>query len=136
MKGRFATGTAIGSAMLIVGASLAARGVAGASGTDYAASLSAFEQMASVMTSPRCENCHTVTGFPRQGDDRHPHRLNVMRGKDGRGMAAMGCSTCHGRTNNSDSGVPGADDDWRLAPLRMGWEGLSVGELCRHLKRR
>jgi hypothetical protein len=28
--------------------------------------------------------------------------------------------------------VPGAAD-WHLAPLRMAWEGLSVGELCRAL---
>jgi hypothetical protein len=30
--------------------------------------------------------------------------------------------------------VPGADEDWHLAPLSMGWEGLSTAELYRHLK--
>ena len=30
--------------------------------------------------------------------------------------------------------MPGADEDWRLAPLAMGWEGLSEAALCRQLK--
>jgi hypothetical protein len=34
--------------------------------------------------------------------------------------------------NQAASGVPGAPD-WQLAPPRMAWEGLSVGELCRAL---
>ena len=49
-------------------------------------------------------------------------------------MAALNCATCHGRANNPASGVPGADEDWRLAPLSMGWEGLNSSELCSHLK--
>jgi hypothetical protein len=49
-------------------------------------------------------------------------------------MAALHCATCHGRANNLTSGVPGADEDWRLAPLSMGWEGLTRAELCGHLK--
>jgi hypothetical protein len=46
----------------------------------------------------------------------------------------MRCVTCHGKSNNRDSGVPGSDDDWHLAPLSMGWQGLSRRELCVHLK--
>ncbi len=97
-------------------------------------SIAAFAVMDRVLTSPRCQNCHTLTGSPRQGDDRHPHRLNVMRGVDGHGATAMACSTCHGRANNGASGVPGADEDWHLAPLAMGWEGLSPALRCAHLK--
>lgn len=102
--------------------------------TDRSASLAAFARMALVLMSPRCQNCHTVGGFPTQGDDRHRHLMNVMRGADGHGMPAMQCTTCHGKSNNGASGVPGADDDWHLAPLSMGWQGLSRGELCLHLK--
>jgi len=97
-------------------------------------SLQAFAVTDSVLTGPRCQNCHTLTDYPRQGDDRHPHRFNVMRGNNGRGASGLPCSTCHGRDNNSSSGVPGANEDWRLAPLSMGWEGLSPALRCAHLK--
>jgi len=92
-----------------------------------------FRAIAPVFQSPRCMNCHTNTSFPRQGDDRHRHTMNVARGASGHGAAAQPCSMCHQRANQAASGVPGADEDWHLAPLSMGWEGLTVGELCRHL---
>jgi hypothetical protein len=97
-------------------------------------SLEAFAVMDSVLTGPRCQNCHTLTDFPRQGDDRHPHRVNVLRGDNGRGAKGLPCSTCHGRANNPSSGVPGADEDWHLAPLSMGWESLSPALRCVQLK--
>jgi hypothetical protein len=97
-------------------------------------SVAAFTKIATVLTSPRCQNCHTLTNFPRQGDDRHPHRFNVTRGSADHGAAGLSCAACHGRANNTASGVPGADEAWRLAPLGMGWDDLSTSQLCRHLK--
>jgi hypothetical protein len=91
-----------------------------------------FRQMAAVLQHPRCMNCHTREEFPRQGDDRHRHAINVMRGPQDRGAPGLHCSTCHRAVNQRASGVPGAPD-WHLAPLRMAWEGLSTGELCRAL---
>ena len=121
------TALAVGGLVVLPGAAAPA--------PDHAAqSVAAFDQMALVMTSPRCQNCHTLTSFPRQGDDRHRHTMNVQRGVDGMGAPAMRCATCHGRANQAASGVPGADEAWRLAPLSMGWEGLSKAELCRQLK--
>ena len=35
--------------------------------------LAAWQQVYSVLTHPRCINCHTATNYPQQGDDRHPH---------------------------------------------------------------
>jgi len=96
-------------------------------------SVAAFERVAPVFRHPRCANCHTVTDFPRQGNDRHRHQLNVRRGPDGHGVAAQRCQACHQHANQAASGVPGADEDWHLAPLSMGWEGLSDSELCRNL---
>ena len=93
----------------------------------------AFRQMATVLTSPRCLNCHTSVDYPKQGDDRHRHQFRVSRGSDDRGVAAMTCSTCHQAINNTASGVPGAPN-WHLAPHSMAWEGLSVSKLCRTLK--
>jgi hypothetical protein len=96
-------------------------------------SAAAFSRISAVFRHPRCSNCHTVTDFPRQGDDRHRHAMNVRRGSDGHGVAAQHCRACHQRVNQDASGVPGADEDWHLAPLSMGWEGLSDSDLCRHL---
>jgi mono/diheme cytochrome c family protein len=98
---------------------------------DRARSAALFARIATVLEHPRCLNCHTSTDFPRQGDDRHPHIMQVKRGADGGGHPALRCTTCHGK-GNSPSGVPG-NDPWRLAPLTMKWEGLSVGEICRSL---
>ncbi|HZT04062.1 MAG TPA: hypothetical protein VFA39_17555 [Steroidobacteraceae bacterium] len=91
-----------------------------------------FEQMLPVLEHPRCMNCHTNTGFPRQGDDRHRHIMNVSRGADGHGAVGLRCSTCHQSGNQAASGVPGAPD-WHLAPLSMAWEGLTPSQLCRVL---
>jgi hypothetical protein len=90
-----------------------------------------FEPIATVLTHPRCMNCHTVTGFPRQGDLRLRHAQHVMRGADGKGSPAMRCTTCHQTSNQGR--VPGVKD-WHLAPLSMGWEGLSSGGLCAAIK--
>jgi mono/diheme cytochrome c family protein len=94
---------------------------------------SLFMQLVPVFQHPRCANCHPPDPFPRQGDDQHRHRFGVLRGPGDRGAAGAHCSTCHGTTNNSASGVPGAPD-WQLAPLRMAWAGLPPAELCRLMK--
>ncbi len=99
-------------------------------------SLRAFRAVASVLTSPRCLNCHVPGDGPLQGDDSHPHAMNVKRGADGKGSAALRCFACH-QTENTKflHGPPGAAD-WQLPPSKtpMAWKGLSTGELCRTLK--
>lgn len=97
-----------------------------------AQSAALFEQMLPVLQYPRCINCHTNTGFPRQGDDRHRHIMNVSRGPDDHGAVGLRCTTCHQSANQAASGVPGAAD-WHLAPLSMAWEGLTAAQLCRVL---
>ncbi|OKO92184.1 hypothetical protein AC629_01085 [Bradyrhizobium sp. NAS80.1] len=99
-----------------------------------AESRAAFAVVATVIGSPRCQGCHTQSEFPRQGDDQHRHLFNVMRGPDDGGALGLPCTTCHGQANNAASGVPGADEAWRLAPISMGWEGLTTADICRHLK--
>ncbi len=88
-----------------------------------------FRRIATVLQHPRCLNCHTTTNFPRQGDDRHPHYWGVMRGADNRGVETERCVFCHASNNNNTNGIPGRPD-WHLAPLTMGWEGLTPAELC------
>jgi hypothetical protein len=101
-----------------------------------AKSLWAFREVASVLTSPRCLNCHVPDDGPLQGDDDHPHAMNVKRGADGKGSAALRCFACHQSENAAVlHGPPGAAD-WQLPPPKtpMAWKGLSTGELCRTLK--
>jgi mono/diheme cytochrome c family protein len=97
-----------------------------------ARSEAAFRKIAAVLRDPRCMNCHTVTDFPRQGDDRHRHIMDVLRGQDGHGVPGQRCSTCH-MDANQVNGVPGAPK-WGLAPLSMGWEGLDDHQLADAIK--
>ena len=97
--------------------------------------LAAWQQVYSVLTHPRCINCHTATNYPQQGDDRHRHFANVVRGPVGKGVPALQCVTCHQGANADSTGVPGAHD-WHQAPLSMKWQNLndkifSSAEVCR-----
>lgn len=83
--------------------------------------LAAWQQIYSVMSHPRCINCHTAGGYPQQGDDRHRHLFNVVRGPEGKGVAALQCATCHQSPNADSTGVPGVEG-WHLAPLSMRWQ--------------
>lgn len=92
-----------------------------------------FQPLYEVLTHPRCMNCHTVTDFPRQGDERRRHDQLVVRGADNHGAPTLQCSACHQDENVADDAVPGAPH-WALAPLSMGWEGLDERGLCNALK--
>src|SRR6266478_7554297 len=99
--------------------------------------LTAWEQIYSVLTHPRCINCHTATNYPQQGDDRHRHFANVIRGAEGKGVAGLNCVSCHQSANAESTGVPGGHN-WHLAPLSMRWQDendqpLSSAVVCRSL---
>lgn len=99
--------------------------------------LQAWEQVYSVLTHPRCINCHTAGDYPQQGDDRHRHLFHIVRGPEGKGVAGLNCETCHHEENNDTVGVPGGHN-WHLAPLSMAWQTLddqplSSANLCRTL---
>lgn len=97
--------------------------------------LASWEQVYSVLTHPRCINCHTATNYPQQGDDRQRHFANVVRGPEGKGVPGLNCVSCHQETNVDSTGVPGGHD-WHLAPLSMKWQDrndnpLSSAAICR-----
>src|SRR6266702_828502 len=97
--------------------------------------LAAWQQVYSVLTHARCINCHTATNYPQQGDDRHRHFANIIRGREGRGVAALSCIGCHQEVNADSTGVP-VGPDWHLAPLSMRWQDandrpLSSAAVCR-----
>ena len=96
-------------------------------------SIELFKESAKVFRHPRCMNCHPKGDRPTQGDDLHPHVMNIQRGPKNQGAVALQCMACHGTVNNENSGVPGAPK-WALAPKSMGWQGLNDSELCRAIK--
>jgi len=103
---------------------------------DAAASAKAFLEVHKVFTSPRCQNCHPAGDAPLQGDDSRVHLQNVKRGKDGRGVTAMRCETCHQSTNLAGDHMPPGNPKWGLPSpeQKMVFVGRTPAELCRQLK--
>jgi len=95
-----------------------------------------FLEFVTVLRHPRCMNCHSRGDFPRQGDDGHPHTMNVRRGPDGHGVTAEKCTTCHQDHNLAGAHMPPGAPNWGLPPANMPmmWEGLSDGQICRSFK--
>jgi hypothetical protein len=98
----------------------------------------AFREVVSVLTSPRCINCHVpVESPPLQGDDSHPHTMKVARGADGKGAnPVMRCSNCHQEASVSTMHSPPGAPGWSMpsAATPMTWRGLSTAQVCRTLK--
>lgn len=95
-----------------------------------------FTAFVSVLRHPRCMNCHSRGDFPRQGDDGHPHAMNVRRGPDGHGVTAEKCSTCHQDHNLAGAQMPPGAPNWSLPPraVPMIWQGLTDAQICRSIK--
>lgn len=95
-----------------------------------------FAAFVSVLRHPRCMNCHSHGDFPRQGDDGHPHAMNVRRGPDGHGVTAEKCGVCHQDRNLSGEHLPPGAPNWSLPPPNtpMIWQGLTDGQICRSIK--
>jgi alcohol dehydrogenase (cytochrome c) len=107
----------------------------------------AWQAIYSVLTSPRCINCHPVAspalpGFygypqdcPRQTDNRHPHYYTVLRGDtfpfetaEGTGVVYPGmgtpferCTFCHGSQNDPVTGIPGTTNPDSTNPTAPFW---------------
>ncbi len=101
-------------------------------------SVALFDEMAKVITHPRCMNCHPVGDAPTQRDTMRPHQPPIVRGDEsGMGPIASRCFSCHTSKNvryvSAPGSVPG-HTPWQLAPKSMGWVGLTVGEICAQLK--
>ena len=96
----------------------------------------AFLEVAGVLQSPRCMNCHPAGDAPLQGDESRPHAMNVTRASIEAGLA---CTTCHQERNSEVVGVrggpPGAPR-WGLPARDMPlvFQGLTPSQLCEQLK--
>jgi hypothetical protein len=127
---------AVAFILAVIGVALSSTGAAPtepSSPNDQAASLAAWNEIATVLQNPRCLNCHQLNS-PLQGDSRRVHIPHVVRGPDDQGVGAMRCRNCHNNMgNNPTSGTPGGLH-WELAPVSMLWQGLSSAQLCRAVK--
>ena len=95
-----------------------------------------FTAFVPVLRHPRCMNCHSQGDFPRQGDDGHPHAMNVRRGPDGHGVTAEKCSVCHQDHNLAGAHLPPGAPNWSLPPAKipMIWQGLTDEQICQSIK--
>lgn len=106
------------------------------SAADSAASQAAFQDVYKVLMSPRCMNCHPSGEAPLQGDDSHPHVMDITRGKDGKGMYALKCVNCHQPENVPGANMPPGNPNWHLPPadMKMVFEGRTPRQLALQLK--
>lgn len=93
----------------------------------------AFLDVARVLQSPRCMNCHPAGDAPLRGDDARPHAMNVRRAIEKLGMR---CGSCHPLSNLAGAPMPPGAPNWHLPPevTPMVFQGKSPAELCRSLK--
>lgn len=95
--------------------------------------VASFVEVAKVLQSPRCMNCHPIGDRPLQGDDAKPHRMSISRRGESAGLP---CTTCHQKKNapflHGPPGVPG----WKLPARDMPlvFQGKSLHDLCEQLK--
>ena len=104
---------------------------------DPAKARAAFSEAVKVFFSARCANCHPAGDVPTQGDEMTLHTQGVTRGKDGKGMYGMKCTTCHQMENLPGVHLPpGTNKDWHMPPAnqKMVFQGLTPGQLCSNFK--
>src|SRR5437868_6470914 len=99
-----------------------------------------FNEIAKVVTHPRCMNCHPAGDHPLQGADHHEHMPPAYRGESGVGIPGLTCNACHTEKNFTLVGsgatyksIPG-HPRWGLAPIEMAWEGKSLNQICQQMK--
>ncbi|HKE16689.1 MAG TPA: hypothetical protein VKB80_17570 [Kofleriaceae bacterium] len=101
-----------------------------------AAGRRAFADVARVLQSPRCRNCHPRGDAPLQTDAGRPHRMNITRLS---AEAGLPCGACHQERNAETLGIrggpPGAPK-WGLPPAAtpMVFEGKTRTALCEQLR--
>jgi hypothetical protein len=134
VRGRRLSIAALAAGGVVIASALA---TADAPGADAVATgKRAFADVARVLSSPRCRNCHPAGNAPLQTDAGKPHAMNISRASVAAGVP---CASCH-QEHNSEAlhiagGPPGAPH-WGLPPAEtpMVFEGKSATELCEQLK--
>jgi len=93
----------------------------------------AFIDVAKVLLSPRCRNCHPTDDVPLQRDEGVPHAQNVSRRSEKNGLR---CTACHRHENSPVPGGPPGVKGWRMPPAAtpMVFVGRTPHQLCEQLK--
>jgi hypothetical protein len=120
-------------ALFLLGAAPASPSSTDAPPAKAPSSSSSFVEIARVLQSPRCMNCHPVGNAPLQTDQSTPHKQNIQRS-----FTALGgsCNTCHQTANLAGAHMPPGAPVWKLPPAEtpMVFQGKSPAQLCRDLK--
>ncbi len=91
----------------------------------------AFLDVARVLQHPRCSNCHPEGHVPLQGDDGHPHTMQIDRFSF---VVGLPCTTCHRFEGLSDlPNLPPANSPWMMAPPNQVFKDRTAAELCAQL---
>lgn len=99
---------------------------------DSVESVAAFAEVYKVLMNPRCMNCHPAGDIPLQGEDSHLHTMFPKRGKDGTGVYAMKCTSCHQPENTPGLHTPPGNPKWQLPPadMKMVFQGKTAHQLA------
>jgi hypothetical protein len=92
-----------------------------------------FDDIARVLLSPRCRNCHPAGDAPLQGDEPPVrHAMNISRRS---AIAGLACTACHREANHPQPGAPPGAPGWGMpsAAVPMVFEGRTPRELCLQL---
>ncbi|SHJ81600.1 hypothetical protein SAMN04488012_1264 [Palleronia salina] len=103
--------------------------------------LAAWECIHTVLTHPRCLNCHVgADNVPLWGSIDDPDRVHGMAinaGDSRIGDDTMSCHACHQsstRPNTIPHAAPHAGMDWRLAPIEFQWTDRTSAEICAQMR--
>ncbi len=105
------------------------------------AGLAAWGNIHTVLTHPRCLNCHVgEDSLPLWGTTADPERIHGMAinaGESRIGAETLACYACH-QTSTRPNTVPHAPPhtgmDWRLAPVEMQWTDRTSAEICAQMR--
>jgi hypothetical protein len=92
-----------------------------------------FAEIARVLQSPRCMNCHPAGDGPLQTDASTPHKQNIKRV-----FAELGgsCATCHQESTPEGEQMPPGAPHWSMPPADtpMVFQGKTPAQLCADLQ--
>lgn len=103
--------------------------------------LAAWENIHTVLTHPRCINCHVgADNVPLWGTQDEPGRIHGMAinaGNSRIGAEGLSCKACHQKSTRANSvphAAPHTGIDWQLAPVEFQWTDRSSAEICAQMR--
>ena len=105
--------------------------------------LDAWQKIFSVVSHPRCVNCHVdgdnipMWSGPSYGDEPRRHGMHIQAGESRIGAETLTCATCHQKSllpNTVEHAPPHTNHDWLLAPVEFAWFGKPSNEICQQMR--